>query len=73
MALDPPPPVTDLDWPPERATAFGKRVLELYSSLLAELPDAPTSPPLTTAGVRAAVSLEIPDAPLDEGALVEHL
>ena len=73
MAVGPPPPVTDLDWSPERATAFGTRVLELYSSLLAELPEGPTSPHLTTASVRAAVALEIPEEPLAEDALVEHL
>ena len=73
MGLDPPPPVADLDWSPERATAFGSRVLELYSSFLAELPEAPTSPQLTTAGVRAAVAHDVPDEPLDEDALVAHL
>ena len=73
MALDPPPPVTDLDWSPERATAFGSRVLELYASFLADLPDAPTSPQLTTVGVRAAVTHDVPDEPLGEDALVAHL
>lgn len=73
VALDPPLPVTDLDWSPERATAFGTRVLELYTSLLAELPDSPTSPQLTTAGVRAAVALDVPEEPLGEDALIEHL
>ena len=73
VALDPPSPVTDLDWSPERATAFGTRVLDLYASFLAELPDAPTSPQLTTAGVRAAVALDVPDEPLGEDALVAHL
>ncbi|MEO5634501.1 pyridoxal-dependent decarboxylase [Gaiella sp.] len=46
---------------------------ELYSSLLADLPDAPTSPRLTTAGVRSAVALDVPEQPLDEDALIEHL
>ena len=73
MASDPPPPVADLDWSPERATAFGTRVLDLYTSFLADLPDAPTSPRLTTAGVRAAVALEVPEQPLDEDALIDHL
>lgn len=73
VAADPPPPVADLDWSPDRATAFGTRVLELYASLLAELPDSPTSPQLTTAGVRAAVALDVPEEPLDEDALIEHL
>ena len=73
VALDPPPPVIELDWSPERATAFGARVLELYAAYLAELPDAPTSPQLTTAGVRAAVALDVPEEPLGEDALIAHL
>lgn len=68
-----PPPVTDLDWAPERARAFGARVLDLYTSLLAELPDGPVTPPVTTAGVRAAVSLDVPEQPLDDEALFAHL
>ncbi len=48
-------------------------MLELYASLLADLPDAPTSPQLTTAGVRTAVALDVPEEPLEEDALIEHL
>ncbi len=73
MAPDAPPPVRELDWSPERASAFGTRVLELYTGLLAGMPHAPTSPPLTTAGVRAAVSLDVPDEPLGDDALIAHL
>ena len=73
MSSDAPEPVADLDWSPERASAFGTRVLELYTSLLAEMPHEPASPRLTTAGVRAAVALDIPDAPLGDDALIAHL
>ena len=73
MDTNAPPPVTDLDWSPDRASSFGARVLDLYAGLLADMPHAPTSPPLTTGGVRAAVSLDIPDEPLGEGALIAHL
>ena len=38
-----------------------------------KLPDAPTSPRLTTAGVRAAVALDVPEEPLGEDALIAHL
>jgi aromatic-L-amino-acid/L-tryptophan decarboxylase len=68
-----PRPVRDLDWSPDRASAFGTRVLDLYTALLADMPHTPTSPPLTTAGVRAAVSLDIPDEPLGDDALIAHL
>ena len=73
MVDDAPPPVTDLDWSPERASAFGTRVLELYTALLAELPEGPVSPPVTPSSVSAAVTVEVPDEPLDEGALIAHL
>ena len=70
---DVPPPVRDLDWPPERARAFGTRVLDLYAELLADLPGGPVTPPVTTAGVRAAVALDVPEEPLDDEALLAHL
>jgi len=68
-----PPPVRDLDWSPERARAFADRVLDLYVALLAELPDGPVSPPVTTAAVRAAVALDVPEEPLGDEALLAHL
>jgi aromatic-L-amino-acid decarboxylase len=68
-----PLPVRDLDWSPERARAFAEGVLELYTTFLAELPDLPVSPPVTTAGVRAAVAVEVPDEPLSDEALLAHL
>ncbi len=71
--LEVPPPVRDLDWSPERARAFADRVLDLYASLLAELPDGPVSPSVTTAGVRAAVALDVPEEPLGDEALLAHL
>jgi len=73
--LDPPQPepVRDLDWSPERARAFGDRVLELYSGFLAELVDGPVTPPVTTRGVREAVTLDVPDDPLADDELLAHL
>lgn len=68
-----PSPVRDLDWSPERARAFADRVLDLYVALLAELPDGPVSPPVTTAAVRAAVALDVPEEPLGDEALLAHL
>lgn len=69
----PPAAVPDLDWSPGRAREFGDRILDLYTSLLAELPDAPVSPPLSTGGVRRAVALDVPEEPLGDDALLAHL
>jgi glutamate/tyrosine decarboxylase-like PLP-dependent enzyme len=70
---DDPATVADLDWPPDRAREFGEAVLELYISLLDDLADGPTSPQLTTTGVREAVALDVPEDPLADDALLAHL
>ena len=70
---DPPPPVSDLDWTPDRARKFAGRIVELYAGYLETLPAGPASPRLTPAQVRDAVALEIPDEPLGDDAVAEHL
>jgi len=70
---DVPAAVDDLDWSPERARQLGARVLDLYAGLLGELADGPVTPPVTTAGVREAVSFDVPEEPLDDEALIAHL
>ena len=70
---DVPPTVSDLDWRPERARAFGENVLDLYVRMLGELADGPTSPQVTTAGVREAVAIDVPDEPLADEELLAHL
>lgn len=72
-ATAPPAPVDDLDWTPERARAFGDRILDLYGSLLADVRDGPVTPQLSTEGVRQAVALAVPDEPLGDDALLAHL
>jgi aromatic-L-amino-acid/L-tryptophan decarboxylase len=69
----PPEPVRDLDWAPERARAFGTRVLDLYADLLADLAEGPVSPRITTAEVQDAVALDVPDDPLSDDELLAHL
>lgn len=65
--------VRDLDWPPERARELGGRILDLYAQLLESLRDGPASPQVTTAAVRAAVALDVPEEPLSDDALLAHL
>ncbi len=69
----PPKPIRDLDWPPERARAFGARVLDLYTGYLADLVDGPVCAPVTPAVVRQAVALDIPEQPLSDDELLAHL
>jgi aromatic-L-amino-acid/L-tryptophan decarboxylase len=73
MPPEPPAPVTDLDWPPERAQAFGARVLDLYASLLGELPDGPVTSAVSPDEVSRAVAIDVPDEPLGDDALLTHL
>lgn len=68
-----PQPVPDLDWPPERARTFGDGVLEIYTSLLADLPTGPVTPRVTTASVREAVAIDVPDEPLGDEELLAYL
>jgi aromatic-L-amino-acid decarboxylase len=73
VSAEPPPPVPDLDWPPERARAFAGRIVDLYAGYLASLPDGPASPQQTPDTVRRAVALDVPDAPLGDDEIAAHL
>jgi glutamate/tyrosine decarboxylase-like PLP-dependent enzyme len=73
VSIPVPAPVRDLDWDPNRARAFGERILDLWAELLERLPDLPVSRPYTAEEVRAAVALPIPDDPMPLDALVAHL
>ena len=41
--MEKPEPFQDLNWEPERARAFGERVLDLWEEFLAKLPDMPVT------------------------------
>lgn len=73
MPIEPPEPVADLDWSPERARTFGNSILELYTGFLESLADGPASPKLTQDAVGRAVALDIPEEPATDEALMEHL
>ena len=64
----------ELTWELERARRFGERVLDLWQEHLAKLPDMPvTSRELTEERVREGLLIPVPDEPLDEQELVDHL
>lgn len=68
-----PAPVPDLDWSAARARRLGERVLEIWEELLERLPELPVRWPHTAAEVRAAVSVPVPDDPMEESSLVRYL
>src|SRR5437588_7930736 len=69
-----PEPVQDLNWDPARARGFGERVLDLWEEFLAKLPDLQvTSRQFTEKAVHDGVVLPVPDAPLSEDELVNHI
>jgi aromatic-L-amino-acid decarboxylase len=68
-----PAPVRDLDWEPARARAFTDRLADLYEELLTRLRDLPVSRGWGTEEVRRGVAVPVPDAPMPEDEIVEHL
>ena len=70
---DRPAPVTDLAWSAERAQAFGGELLGLWTELLERLPQLPVNREFTPAAVAPAVALPVPEEPMPDAELVEHL
>ena len=69
----PPEPFRDLDWSPERARAFTDEVVDLWEELLRRLPELPVAGSWRQEDVAAGVGREIPEEPLDEDRILEHL
>ncbi len=68
-----PEPVRDLDWSPERASAIGEALVELWAELLERLPELPVSRDFQMDEVRDAVALEVPREPMAPERLIGHL
>jgi aromatic-L-amino-acid/L-tryptophan decarboxylase len=68
-----PAPVRDLDWDPARARAFTDRVTDIYEEVLTRLRELPVSRGWGVDEVRRAVGIEVPDDPMPEDALIDHL
>ena len=69
-----PEPFQDLNWEPARARAFGDRVLDLWEEFLAKLPELPvTSRGFTEKAVHDGVVIPVPDGPMTEDDLVDHI
>jgi aromatic-L-amino-acid decarboxylase len=70
---DPPEPLPELDWEPERARAFAERALDLWVELLQRLPDLPVAPPAGEQEVREAVAIPVPEEPMGDQDLAAYL
>jgi aromatic-L-amino-acid/L-tryptophan decarboxylase len=68
-----PAPVRDLDWDPARARAFTDRVTDIYEEVLTRLRELPVSRGWGVDEVRRAIGIEVPDDPMPEDALIDHL
>jgi aromatic-L-amino-acid/L-tryptophan decarboxylase len=68
-----PEPVPDLDWSPERARQLGEDVVDLWTELLARLPELPVSRDFRADRVRQRLALTLPEDPMERGDLLEHL
>ena len=68
-----PEPVRDLDWGPQRARQLGEDVLELWTELLARLPELPVSRGFKAEELNEDLALGVPEEPLERGELLRHL
>src|SRR5688572_10480692 len=66
-------PVTDLDWPAERAGELGEEVVALWTEYLSRLPNLPVTHASSADQVRAAVTREVPNEPLPTQELIAYL
>jgi glutamate/tyrosine decarboxylase-like PLP-dependent enzyme len=71
--MERPERLTELDWPLERARAFAEQALDLWAEHLKALPEMPVAHPQTPGEVREALTRPVPDDPLPDGELFEHL
>ena len=68
-----PEPVRDLDWDPDRARELGEDAVELWVELLARLPELPVSREFRAEDLREALTVDVPEEPLERGELLGHL
>jgi aromatic-L-amino-acid/L-tryptophan decarboxylase len=68
-----PEPVRDLDWDPDRARELGEDAVELWVELLARLPELPVSREFRAEDLREALTVDVPEEPLERGELLGHV
>jgi aromatic-L-amino-acid/L-tryptophan decarboxylase len=68
-----PQPMPDLDWDANRARSLGEGFLQVWTDFLSSLPSRPVTRRTTAREVREAVTFSIPDEPLSDDSLIEHV
>jgi aromatic-L-amino-acid/L-tryptophan decarboxylase len=68
-----PEPVEDLDWRPDRARILGEKALDLWVEFLERLPSLPVARNLKVQQIREAVTTPVPEEPMADDALMEHI
>ncbi|MFN8580393.1 MAG: pyridoxal-dependent decarboxylase [Gemmatimonadaceae bacterium] len=71
--ITPPAAVRDLDWSAERARQFGQEVVGLWTDWLTRLESMPVGRSTPAPTVRAAVTRDVPNAPLTPAEIIETL
>jgi aromatic-L-amino-acid decarboxylase len=71
--IQPPDPVPDLAWDPDRARRFADHAVDLWTELLKRLPSLPVSGSWNSDQVAAGVARPIPEEPLAEDELFDYL
>ncbi|MBF0108265.1 MAG: aminotransferase class V-fold PLP-dependent enzyme [Magnetococcales bacterium] len=71
--LKEPAPFGILDWSPERVRTLGRQIIELWATHLERLPSLPVTRHLLPEQVKDAVTCPIPEEPLSDHQLLDHL
>lgn len=66
-------PADSLDWSADRARAFGHAAVELWAEFLERLRELPIARPRNVGSVREALLRDVPDEPVPEAELLDHL
>lgn len=71
--MERPEPLTELDWPADRAQAFAGQTLALWAEYLRALPGLPVAHDQTPEQTRQALTRAVPDDPTSDDELFAHL
>jgi aromatic-L-amino-acid/L-tryptophan decarboxylase len=69
----PPPEMPELDWTADRARRFAGEAADLFSELIERLPSLPVARAWEKEDVEKALTLDIPDEPMEEAELLAYL
>ena len=70
---EPPAPVPDLDWDPQRARRFARGASDVFAELIERLPSLPVARRWQQEDVEKALARDIADDPMDDTELLAYL